>query len=403
MKRVAMWSRLPAVVIAFGWVAVSGVFAQGAVGQPDPRSIRVAIVQGDPQVNLQIHGQYLLRHGDTGSPLKHAGSMPAVIVRGVTQGLQFGQHILPVPGVLVEPTRDADINLNGQRLRGDLEIRRHSDLQLHVINHVPLESYLRGVVSKEAPDYWPQEALKAIAIAARSYAVYRRYIKSGDEWDVTSTVLSQDYGGHSSEKKGTDLAVEATTGRILVYQGQVFPPFYHSTCGGIIEDAQIMGAKYSIPPLKGGFVCNYCEASPFYKWKRRLTKEDVNWVLHKGPHGKVGTVRQVFVSERTASGRAERVTIKGDKSTLELTGYDFRALFGFEMLRSLQFSVTKANEDFVVEGHGWGHGVGMCQWGAAELARLGYTAEQILEFYYPGTAVTDLETLLREPVKVIGG
>ncbi len=375
--------------------------AQGSVS-PDPRSIRVSIVQSDPQVNLQIHGQYLLREMGSGSPLKHAGGMPQVIVRGVSEGIQFGQSVLPVFGVHIEPSRDADINLNGTRLRGTVEIMRQQDFNLQVINHVPLESYLRGVLSKEAPDYWPQEALKAIAIAARTYAVYRRYIKVGADFDVTSNVLSQDYGGKSSEKKGTDIAVEATAGKIVLFEGKLFPPFYHSTCGGIIENASIMGEKYDIPPLEGGFMCKYCTASPFHTWKRRLTKEDVNWVLHKGPHGKVGTVREVVVTKRTAGGRAEQVKIVGDKRTLELTGYDFRALFGFEMLRSLQFNVTKVDDAFVVEGHGWGHGVGLCQWGAAELARLGYTAEQILEFYYPGIQHVDLETLLRTPVEVIG-
>ena len=93
----------------------------------------------------------------------------------------------------------------------------------------------------------------------------------------------------------------------------------------------------------------------------------------------------------------------GAQRTVKLSGYDFRSLFGFDRIRSPWFSIVPAGEAFVLDGHGWGHGVGMCQWGAAELARRGFSATEILAFYYPKSELVQLKDLANQPIRVIGG
>jgi len=370
--------------------------------QPSPEWIRVAVVREDPQVRLQVHGRFTILTRETGHPIQQGWRLRPVAVRAVPEGIAFGEEILPVSGIRIESERQAGISLNGKRLRGTLEILRQQDLTLLVVNHVALEDYLRGVLSKEAPDYWPVEALKAIAIAARTYAVYQRFTKAQVAYDVTGDVMSQDYGGKSEEKAATTRAVKATAGLIVLYQGKSFPTFYHSTCGGVTEHARVMG-DYDLPPLRGGIVCRFCSASPFFQWQRRLTRADIGWALRKSPYGSIGPVSALRVVKRTASGRAQEIAIVGTSRTLKVTGYDFRALLGFDRIRSPLFSVTPVGDSFVLDGHGWGHGVGLCQWGAAELARRGFSAAELLAYYYPGIDVVSLRDLTQQPIELEGG
>jgi stage II sporulation protein D len=322
----------------------------------------------------------------------------------VAEGLALGAQVLPLQGLRIQPTSEAAISLNGKRLRGTLEITRNKNATLLVVNYVQLEDYLRGVLSKEAPDYWPPEALKAIAIAARTYALYQRFTKTGVHYDVTGDVMSQEYGGKSAEKHATSQAVRATAGQILLsgYR-ELFPTYYHSTCGGMTENGRAMGTAYDIAPLKGQVRCELCQASPFYRWVRRVPKVDVAWALRKSRFKAVGAVRAMRVIRRTLSGRASEIAITGAERSVRLSGYDFRALFGFDQIRSPQFTIIEDGDAFLLDGRGWGHGVGLCQWGAAELARRGFSATEILAYYYPGVQVTEIRTLLTQPVTVIEG
>ncbi|MBI1991888.1 MAG: SpoIID/LytB domain-containing protein, partial [Candidatus Omnitrophica bacterium] len=242
-------------------IAAALVLAQQAAAQPNADWIRVAVVREDPRVDLQIHGRFTMRALHTGEPLQQGRRLAPVAVRAVPEGIALGEEIFPVVGVRIEPESSATIRLNGKRLRGTVEIVRQADLKLLVVNQVALEDYLRGVLSKEAPDYWPLEVLKAIAIAARTYGVYQRFLKETGEYDVTGDVMSQDYGGKTAEKAGTTRAVKVTAAWILMYQGRLFPTFYHSTCGGNTEQARVMG-RFDLAPLRGGRACSFCLASP---------------------------------------------------------------------------------------------------------------------------------------------
>jgi len=377
----------------------------GSVGaQANPEWIRVAVVQDDPQVTLQIRGGFTISALQTGERIQQGSRLHPTDVRAVADGLAWGERVLPVFGVRVEPVRDATITLNGQRLRGTLEIVRNQQLKLLVVNHVALEDYLQGVLSKEMPHYWPMEALKAVAITARTYAVYQRLTKEGLDYDVTGDVMSQDYGGRSAEKGQTTRAVKFTRGLVLTTaQGQIFPPFYHSTCGGLTEDAVVMGS-FDLAPLKGRVACAFCRESPFYRWVQQLSPADVAWALKQQGRGSFWPVEDMQVSAFSPTGRVATVRIRSASGReLTLSGYEFRKLFGFERIRSTAFAIVRAGDQFVLQGHGWGHGVGLCQWGSAELARRGLSAEEIVHVYYPTAELARLGESDLQPIPVQEG
>ena len=369
------------------------------INAADPEWIRVAIAQDQSEVDLAIHGRYRIMALQTSEPLGEGSRLPRAAVRARPEGIVVGEQLFPLFGVRIEPARDAAIKLNGQRVRGTVEILRQQDLSLLVINHVGLEDYLRGVLSKEAPHDWPIEALRALAIAARTYALFQRLSKASVDYDVSGDVLSQLYGGKTAERTRTNRAVKDTQGLILLYHDQVFPTFYHSTCGGLTEHASVMG-PFDLEPLNGSIPCSFCVGSPFYRWQRRLTKADVAWAVTQQGRGSIWPVEDLEVIERTQTGRVAKVRIRGASRTLILTGYEFRQLFGFERIRSTAFAIIPDGEAFILQGHGWGHGVGLCQWGAAELAQRGLSAREILAFYYPGAGLARLGEIPLQPIPV---
>lgn len=391
-------------LIGLVWGAPSAHPQQLSSADPDPEWIRVAIVQQQPAIDVAVSGRFRMvavgdeaRGAGSPDPLREGNRLPTLSIRAEQTGLRIGDDMVPVSGVMVEPARDATITLNGRRLRGTVEIRRQDGPVLLVVNHVELEDYLRGVLSKETPHQWPAEALKAIAIAARTYAVFQRLTTDSATHDVSGDVMSQVYGGRTAERSRTTRAVEQTRGLILVYQGRVFPAFYHSTCGGMTERGTVMGS-FDLEPLKGGIRCPFCVESPFFRWQRRISKADVAWAVKKLGRGSVWPVENLEIAQYTSTGRVATVRIRGGRRVLDLSGHDFRQAFGFSELRSTGFAIIPVGDDFVLQGRGWGHGVGLCQWGMAELARRGMSAQEILAYYYPSATLMRLGERVIEPV-----
>ncbi|MBI3323064.1 MAG: SpoIID/LytB domain-containing protein [Candidatus Omnitrophica bacterium] len=365
----------------------------------EPPAIRVAVVQDQPEVALAVHGRFRITALRTPDALQEGARLPTVVVRAAREGIAIGGQVLPQPGVRVEPARDATIDLNGRRLRGVLEILAQPDQTLLVVNHIELEDYLQGVLSKEAPFYWPIEALKALAIAARTYTVFQQLSKTSLAYDVSGDVMSQVYGGRGAERGRSTRAVGITRGLVLTFEGKVFPAFYHSTCGGLTEEASVMG-PFDLAPLKGGVACSFCVESPFYRWQRRLSDADVAWAVQQAGRGSVWPVQDVDILAYSPTGRVGQVRIRGGGRVVDVAGYEFRKWFGFDRVRSTGFAILREPEGFILQGRGWGHGVGLCQWGAAALARRGLSAKEILAYYYPEAELVRLGEHTMEPIPV---
>ncbi|NOZ24800.1 MAG: SpoIID/LytB domain-containing protein [Nitrospirae bacterium] len=269
-----------------------------------------------------------------------------------------------------------ELLVSGVRYLGNIEIWK-GERGLYLINEVPLEDYVRSVVLSEVADGWEMEALKAQAVIVRTYAV--KYIQRGADrlYHLTSSTLHQLYRGDNSDSRVT-YAVMQTRGEILTYDGEPIEAFYHSTCGGRTElPEEVFGRSY--PYLKS--VSSDCSLSSYWIWQRRFGRKKLEKDL-----GLPG-LRDVRISGYTKTGRVKELTFVTAGGTKTILSKDLRRILGWKTLPSTWFSIRKNGDTFVFDGKGYGHGVGLCQWGAQQMAKEGKTYKEILSFYYPGTVI----------------
>jgi stage II sporulation protein D len=256
-----------------------------------------------------------------------------------------------------------------------------------VINQINLEDYLKGILYQESSHYWPQEALKAQAAVCRSYAVYQIEENKLKDYDVTSDIYSQVYGGKTSERYRTNRAVDDTRSQVITYKDKIIPAYFHATCAGHTEDAGLLW-NIEILPLKG-VVCGFCKASPHFNWHNVLSLSEIEEKLTAAGY-KIKGIEGITILGRNESGRILDLEIASAQKNIKISAKDFRNLIGPNLIRSTNFRVSIAQGDAVFEGLGWGHGVGLCQWGAYFMAKQGYTYKEILRYYYPQTDVKTL-------------
>ena len=260
-------------------------------------------------------------------------------------------------------------------------------MKLLVINHVDVEDYLYGVLFYETPHYWPMETLMSQAITARTYALNRKNQMKNADFDLTSDTYSQVYGGKSGERWRTKWAVDLTKGKVLTYNGSIFPTYYHSTCGGHTEDANKVWGE-NIKPLKG-VKCSYCSRAQGFNWKAMFSYKQIEECLNN--YGiKCKDVSYIVKGQRDKSGRLETVRIKDEGGVKDIPSNKFRLALGGTRIRSTSFDIEITPKGIIFRGKGWGHGVGMCQWGAFGMAQKGYDHKQILSYYYPDSKIEKL-------------
>jgi len=247
------------------------------------------------------------------------------------------------------------------------------------------------VLYHEVSHHWPMEALKAQAVAARTYALYS-INPAGKPYDVTNDIYSQVYGGKSSERYRTDLAVEHTRGQVLTYNGRLIPAYFHATCGGMTEDAHELWNVDDIPPLRG-VPCSFCQNSPHMHWKKNFRLKNIQDALNL--HGyKVGSIKEISIVDKDRSERINHLKItQKNGQDLVIRGKDFRDLMGPNVIMSNNYEITMRGYYVDLAGKGWGHGVGMCQWGALGMARQQFNYKQILAYYYPQAALLNYHEL----------
>ena len=272
---------------------------------------------------------------------------------------------------------------------------------ISIVNYLTLEQYLKGVIPKEMPsgqgnEYY--EALKAFTICARTYTV-TKLKENKKQFDVFADTRDQVYGGSSIEKEMINNVVDETRGLILTYGDTPAVTFYSSTCGGYTEDAANVFKNVDLPYLKGVKDGNepYCSISPKFTWTE--TFPEARFIQRLVSAGYLDnsayTVKDVNINSTFRSGRINELEIdlsdKYNKSkSVRLYGNNIRYVLrtsGNSILESNNFTVARKGEDIIINGKGYGHGVGLCQWGALEQSKEGRTYEEILSFYYPGTKI----------------
>ena len=401
-------------------------------------------------------GEILLTSSDTYTFTRDSGK----IILDNDGKKELGEEILISPAF-----NDSPLKINDRRYRGQLRVLIVKDF-LCLINLVPLEKYLYGVVPKEFKTTYPELA-KAQAIVARTYALGHRgkYEKQG--FDFTNDSSSQVYGGFDAEDKICSAAVDATRGMVLLYEGKLARyPLYHSTCGGCTADNESVFLTDPIPYLRSqvcddklpeenertedkpaennsentgssqkansndkvdsncsedeiivvgddpdelpltdidleGTMNSSCNLSRMFRWKFQWSNEEISNLVKMAFPGKdTGSVQDIQIKKRGRSGRVVILSFVTDKGIFEVKGDDIRGILKFKSkygyyqnLYSTRFNLVKKEENgkivWTAEGSGWGHGLGMCQFGALGLAKKGATARQILLKYFKGTDIGD--------------
>lgn len=275
------------------------------------------------------------------------------------------------------------------RVGGSLQIVVR-DGALVVINDIDMEEYVKGVVPSEMSAAWHPEALKVQAVATRTYALYQRVSNAGREFDVVASTQDQVYRGRQGVDERVQHAVESTRGIIITYQNAPILAAFSSTAAGPTEDAMNVWSK-DLPYLKG-VECPFDENSPYYQWRIELPVQALEQSLRKQgiPVGTIATVTPFLYSR---AGRVDKIRILHSDGEVILRGQDFRKAVGYSVIPSTQFEIEALGRMVIFAGRGSGHAVGLCQWGAKELADQGYAYDAILRYYFPGTELQHAASL----------
>ncbi|NJM77619.1 MAG: SpoIID/LytB domain-containing protein [Acaryochloridaceae cyanobacterium RU_4_10] len=346
-------------------------------------------------------------HQDASS-ITVGSSTPADLVDG--RGVSLGQ--LPALQGFSASTTQGGVSLGGKRAGqitlkakdngfvyvGDHWYRGHVRLLrgyggLTVINDLNLEDYLASVIGKEMYPTWPMEALKAQAVASRSYALYRKQYPKYKLFDVLSTTSSQVYAGLDAEANSTQEAVKATSRQILTHQGKVIEAVFHSSSGGHTENSEDVWMK-PVSYLRG--VPDFDQSAPVYQWTLNLTADR----LRKRITG-IGDIISMSPVKASATGRIQTIKVQGSKGDRLMKGKEIRAALGLKstlFAAQPQFSPVAATpgtktkpSGFLINGRGSGHGLGMSQWGAHGLASQGKTYREILAHYFKGITIQPMD------------
>lgn len=350
--------------------------------------------------------------------------------------------------IVVEKADKADqaaVEVNKRFYRGKIALHRTAGKNgLTVVNTLPLEQYLYGIIAKEISPSWPLEAVKAQAIAARTYAIYSLGKHHDDGYDVCATTDCQVYGGRTSEEPRAIQAVDATFGLVVAYQGKPIPAYFHGSGGGYTENSEnVWGTAH--PALRA--VADYDDKSPYYRWEKAITTKELTETLLSAGYN-LGTLQTIELSiltkppvtapDRGVSGRVKEIRFSGSNGSFLLTGNKLRGILGLNSTlfdvkvtlpseKSVQLEITdrysdkdiktveinlpplternlptdkpnirrvgnRPNETVVFSGFGWGHGLGLSQWGAKAMADKASPADTayfktILKHYYSGVEI----------------
>lgn len=429
-------------------VLVMNFFIVPVNAMPAGAMIRVGILSNIQTVLLSGDTDFDITNGETGKSLGHFSSGAMVTLGVQEKNITINnKKILGTKIHIVKAKNDNDhfLEVNHKEYRGNMDIHiSYGKTGLTVVNVLPTEQYLYGVIGKEISPEWQLEAVKAQTVAARTYAVYNLGKHKIDDYDVCATIDCQVYGGRDNETPRVIKAVTDTAGEVLMYQGKVIPAYFHSSSGGYTENSENVWGTYQ-PYARG--VVDYDQQSPNYKWEKKVTPSELEAALSKaGYHiGKIEAIELVpltnvpmNVPERGVSGRVKVIRFIGTAGSAQLTGEKTRTILGLKstlfdisvivpMEKNIEFEIHdsagmvgnkkveinlpptkeqglvtdkqeihrlsgRPNETVLISGFGWGHGLGLSQWGAKGMAEQGPQGDvtyyrEILKHYYQGITI----------------
>ncbi len=372
--------------------------------------VRVLLFDDITECSLAADSSFTVLDAQTQTPLVHFEKPDTSVKINISAGkITIANRPVADNHMIILPDTPHIFNLNGRDYRGKLKLIINADgKSFDAINLVPIESYLAGVVGAEMSSYWEPDALKAQAVAARTYCLYyKKRFGVKRNWDVGKTQATQVYLGVAAESAQVWEAVNKTKGQVLTCRHSdgtqdIFPTYYSSTCGGHTEDSTNVFGGDSFKPLTG-VPCPYCKyvAKPkFFFWpmvkfnktdtsekliKKYPTLKKLGKIINITPAGKrdYGNFsRLTKVKLHGSTGKNDSVFAEDLRLTIDPSGYK---------LRSTIFQIISIGDNWAfTSGRGFGHGVGLCQCGAQAMARRGENANQILSYYYPDSKIIRL-------------
>jgi stage II sporulation protein D len=357
-------------------------------GRREPPVVRVLLsaFEAVPELSVTHAGAYRVTVADDpGDVLLETRASGRVRIRAQGDGIAVAGTPFDREELRIDPG-SAVFALGARAYRGTLVVRRDRVGKLAVVLETDVETYLPGVVAGEMPASFPSAAHRAQAIAARTYVLYHHEVRRGDDWDVTDDTRSQMFVGVPTGEHATAFlaAARATRGLVLLHGSRLLPAYYHSTCGGRTASAVEVFGGPAIPALSG-VPCGDCGASPRYRWERVVPAA----ALGKAA-GLSGPATGFRVVSRTPSGRAGTVRVEGPGAR-ELPAAELRRALRDPALPSAWIDeIRPVSGGFSVRGRGYGHGVGLCQYGAAGAAARGRDGKAILRDAYPGATIARL-------------
>ena len=344
-----------------------------AVSAAASESIRVAVLDNQTSVTIKAEGGLRWEGAASGKESKRIVFTSGLVGSRPVKVLPQGQYL----------------QVNGKSYRGLIEIRKKKNDLLLIINELDIEDYLRGVVASEVPYDWEFEALKAQAVASRTFALYQKRTTRSKPYHLVASVNGQMYDGRSAEREQAVKAVKETEGVIVAYKGEAAAAFYHSSCGGHTENAmELWGIN---EPYLRGVNCDCQEISRYGAWEKRVGLPVIAAALERQGY-RMKDAANVRINGITPAGRVKLVSISTSEGIVNVPAEKFRAAVGYASIPSVFFEAETSGSEVVISGRGLGHGVGMCQWGAREMAQRGRDFKEILGHYYPGTKLLNTKT-----------
>ena len=360
------------------------VHTEGKLVVRQSGSNRVIETIPDGRVTLELQ---------SGAITLSAANLPTVSAPSVDLASEGGSLLEVIPG---KSTR-------GKHYRGSITVRT-SPGSLVTIDNVGVEEYLYSVLPQEIGSSAPAEALKAQAIAARTYALKNRGRFRDQGFDIDDTTRSQGYGGTDDETAVVTSAVDATRGIVLTYQGQLIDAPYSTDSGGVTACDPTGRCPYLQPVVDtpGPGLPEYGADKPGHEWTLQLTSQQLADALNRDARTRVANFQCLTIDGIDQSGRILSATVSDIDGTMKtISGSVLRQILGNDQLRSTRLTLTvMASGDYLFRGKGWGHGLGMSQRGAIAMASspYNYTYRDILAHYYVGTTCQTATPALLGPL-----
>ncbi len=371
--------------------------------QPPGRLIRVNVTARPvAEIDLKVDKPYQIRPVGDVRLLGTGDRLAATTVTVERTGFRIAGKRYPVTRLEIVPQQSPAIWIGGHQYRGTVRLFRQPGGKLIAVNVLPLEEYVASVVDSEMPAAFPPEARKAQAVVARTYALYQMSrVSRSSLFDVRADTRSQKYLGFQyRDSTGRLLAGETASGRdsarqtrgvVCTYHNRLFCTYYSAVCGGKTLEGSVLfkdavAAVASVP-------CEYCREAKYYRWHASIPSEELGQRIQStlGRGSTRGTLISLSEIPRTKPGGLQRYQARYQHGEQQLRSDKLRAALSASGVRSPHFEVRREGPNYVIQGRGHGHGVGLCQWGARGQALAGRNFRQILRYYYPGAELVIIQ------------